>query len=151
MVCAGQAHRVWGSGQRHNNKQLHNINLGLPVESFVAGDEVVVLGAAVAGGNLYTTISSISGTTVVLSDAASTATSSAILQKQSAVGSITGFDDLQDDASGIVKMGELMGQLVIYKDTSNFLARYTGVPTSPFSFARLAPLRARACTTRTPW
>ncbi len=113
------------------------LTLDFPSESFVAGDEVVVLGAAVAGGNLYTTISSISGTTVVLSDAASTATSSAILQKQSAVGSITGFDDLQDDASGIVKMGELMGQLVIYKDTSNFLARYTGVPTSPFSFARI--------------
>ena len=113
------------------------ITMAFPSESFKAGDSVVVTGAGTAGGNLYTTISSISGTSVVLSNAAGYTTSSAILQKQSSVGSITGFDDLQDDASGILKMADLMGQLVIYKDTSNFLAKYTGVISSPFSFTRM--------------
>ncbi len=113
------------------------ITMDFPSQSFKAGDSVVVTGAGTAGGNLYTTVSSISGTSVVLDDAAAYTTSSAILQKQSSVGSITGFDDLQDDASGILKMSELMGQLVIYKDTSNFLAKYTGVVSVPFSFSRM--------------
>ena len=112
-------------------------------ESFAAGDAVVVIGAGTAGGNLYTTIDSISGATVVLDDAAVTTTASAILQKQSSIGSVTGYDDLTDDASGILAMKELMGQLVIYKDTSNFLAKYTGIVSVPFQFSRLPIARGK--------
>lgn len=113
------------------------LTLSFPSESFLSGDKVVVIGAGVNGGNLFTTISNISGTTVTLADQASHSNSSALIQKQSSIGSITGYDDLEDDASGILKMGELMGQLVIYKDTSSFLAKYTGTVSSPFSFTRL--------------
>ena len=114
-----------------------DITLDWPSESFKAGDTVTVFGAGGSGGNLTTTISSINGTTFTLNDAASTATSSAILMHTGAIGSIVGYDDLLDDASGIMNMMELQGQLVIYKDTSIFLAVYTGVVTMPFKMTRL--------------
>ena len=113
------------------------LTMDFPAESFSAGDEIVVLGAGTAGGNLSTKVDSVSGTSLVMEDSAVTATTSAYVQKLSASASITGYDDLEDDASGILKMEELMGQLVIYKDTSNFLARYTGVLSVPFQFERL--------------
>lgn len=113
------------------------LTMDFPSESFIAGDKVVVIGAGTAGGNLYTTVSSVSGTSLVLDDATPTATTSALVQRQSAIGSISGYDDLADDASGILKMAELMGQLVIYKDTSSFLAKYTGIASAPFQFTRM--------------
>ena len=114
-----------------------NITMGHPSASFLSGDKVVVIGAGVSGGNLYTSVASVSGTTVTLSDQAQASSASALIQKQSAIGADTGYDDLQDDAAGILKMSERMGQLVIYKDTSVFLARYTGVPSVPFEFSRV--------------
>jgi len=113
------------------------LTMDWPSESFIADDKVVVIGAGTAGGNLYTTVSSVSGTSLVLADPTPTATTSALVQRQSAIGSISGYDDLEDDASGILKMAELMGQLVIYKDTASFLAKYTGVASAPFQFTRM--------------
>ena len=111
--------------------------MDFPSESFSVGDDIVVLGAGASGGNHLTEVASISGSTLVMEDQALTATTSAYLQKLSSSSSITGYDDLEDDASGIIKLEELMGQLVIYKDTSNFLAKYTGVLSVPFQFERL--------------
>ena len=113
------------------------LTMDFPSESFSVGDDIVVLGAGGSGGNHLTKVDSISGTTLVMEDQALTATTSAYLQKLSSSSSITGYDDLEDDASGIIKLEELMGQLVIYKDTANFLARYTGVLSVPFQFERL--------------
>lgn len=113
------------------------LTMDFPSESFKVGDDIIIAGAGTAGGNLTTKVSNISGTTLTMQDPAVTTTTSALLQKLSSLGSITGYDDLEDDASGILKMGELGGQLVIYKDTSNFLARYTGTISVPFQFERL--------------
>ncbi len=121
-----------------------NITLSHPSASFLSGDQVVVIGAGVSGGNLYASVVGVNGTTVTLSDVPQASSTSALIQKQSAIGSLSGYDDLEDDASGILKMAELMGQLVIYKDTAVFLARYTGVPSVPFEFTRVPSPPGRA-------
>jgi len=115
----------------------NQVTMSWPSESFAEDDEVTIFGAGASGGNLSTTISSISGTTVTLGTNALTTTASASIQRTDAIGSIVGYDDLRDDASGIVKMAELQGQLVIYKDTSIFLAVYTGIIEMPFKLTRL--------------
>ena len=115
----------------------NQVTMDWPSQSFKQGDSVTIFGAGINSGNLTTTISSISGTTVTLGTQASTTPSSSSIQRADAVGSIVGYDDLQDDASGILKMAELQGQLVIYKDTSIFLASYTGIVDMPFTMVRL--------------
>ena len=54
--------------------------------------------------------------------------------KSDAYSSTSGFDDLQDDGSAILKMVKLQNVLVIYKETSIFLAEYTGDTDAPFRF-----------------
>lgn len=107
-------------------------------QSFSAGDSVILYGGGVSGGNLITTVSSVTGTSLVLSDAAQTSTAAAIISRSSVLGSIVGYEDLTDDASGIIRMLELQGQLVVYKDTSIFLASFTGVSSLPFKFSRIS-------------
>lgn len=54
--------------------------------------------------------------------------------KSGAYSSTSGFDDLQDDGSTILKMAKLQNVLVIYKETSIFIAEYTGNTDAPFRF-----------------
>jgi hypothetical protein len=54
--------------------------------------------------------------------------------KSDAFSSTSGFDDLQDDGSVILKMVKLQNVLVVYKETSIFLAEYTGDTDAPFRF-----------------
>ena len=54
--------------------------------------------------------------------------------KSAAYSSTAGFDDLQDDGSAILKMVKLQSVLVIYKETSIFVAEYTGDLQAPFRF-----------------
>tara|TARA_R100000808_G_C2153203_1_gene163233 strand:- start:140 stop:2662 length:2523 start_codon:yes stop_codon:yes gene_type:complete len=54
--------------------------------------------------------------------------------KSGAFSGTAGFDDLQDDGSAVLKMAKLQNVLVIYKETSIFIAEYTGDTASPFRF-----------------
>jgi hypothetical protein len=54
--------------------------------------------------------------------------------KSGAFSGTAGFDDLQDDGSTVLKMVKLQNVLVIYKETSIFIAEYTGDTLSPFRF-----------------
>ena len=54
--------------------------------------------------------------------------------KSGAFSGTAGFDDLQDDGSAVLKMVKLQNVLVIYKETSIFIAEYTGDTLSPFRF-----------------
>lgn len=51
--------------------------------------------------------------------------------------SILGYEDLQGDGSGILRMLSLDQTLVIYKDTDIYLAAYTGVVAAPWAFTSL--------------
>lgn len=51
--------------------------------------------------------------------------------------SILGYEDLQGDGSGILRMLSLDQTLVIYKDTDIYLAAYTGIVAAPWAFTSL--------------
>ncbi len=110
------------------------VELAYQARSFVAGDTVLVLGAGTAGGNLTSTIIWVhpNHTTFYLDDAAVTTTVNGEIAQAGAATSVSGFDDLQDDGSAIIKMLELTGVLVTYKDTAIYLTRYTGNAAEPF-------------------
>lgn len=113
--------------------------LSYPVRSLEVGQEVIIIGAGVAGGNLTATILSISnlGQVYMLDEVAETTVTDAGVQRQDSLGSIVGFMDLQGDSSGILKMLKLSKVLVIYKDTAIFLATFTGVAAAPFIWTDL--------------
>jgi hypothetical protein len=113
------------------------LTLEFPVASFKAGQTLNIAGAGPLGNNLIATILAITGTTVLLGTAASTAVTDAPVQRSDAAGMIVGFsDEMQDDGSGIIRMGVLKNTLVILKDTSFWIGVYTGDPDQPFVFVR---------------
>lgn len=138
--------RRWGALVFGTMTEGSNIlTLRYPVRSFEAGQEIIVVGAGTDGGNLsgplvndvatpLTIIYSAGGLVLTLSSPAITSTTEAGLEQADVLGSIIGFEDLQDDSSGIIRMMELQGTIVIYKDTAIFLGNYTGDPETPFVF-----------------
>lgn len=111
------------------------VALDYAVKSFEVGQEVLVIGAGVNGGNLTANVVYVAGGRVLtLDQPAVTSVTSATVQQSDVVGSIVGSAELQDDSSGIIRMMELQGTLVIYKDTSFFLGSYTGNVDQPFVF-----------------
>lgn len=120
------------------SKGSRRIRLLVPARSFYRGQQVLVIGAGENGGNLTTTIVSISadGLSIRVSDEAKSTLHGALIQDSAGPGSMVGYEDIQDDSSGILKMLELQGTMVIYKDTSIFLVNPTGDATAPYIFRR---------------
>lgn len=125
--------------------------LDYPAKSLSAGQEVVVLGAGVAGGNLTATIVQINGLTVLLDTPADTAVGvdnlgigEGLVQASDMTGSIVGFYDLQQDGTAILRMMELNGTLVVYREKGYELAEYTGVAASPFQFTPIVYTNERS-------
>ncbi len=111
------------------------LKLDQPAKSVAVGDQLLVSGAGIAGGNLTATVLYVAAHRVIaLDQRAATAVRGAPVEKADAVNSIVGYEYLQDDSSAIVRMLELDGSLVIYKDTAIALARYTGNTDAPFAF-----------------
>ena len=115
------------------------LTLAWPAKSLASGDSLTITGAGTNGGNLITKITLIEqgGRAVRLAENAVTTVTSATVQPTTSVGSIIGYDDIQDDGSGILKMAELQGNLVVYRDTAIYLMEYTGSTTSPFNVTKL--------------
>lgn len=116
------------------------------IGSLSIGDAVAVDGAGLFGGVLIldddgnpVTVKRIVPGFIELSAPAKTTTSSGTIQTASSIGSIVGYEDLDDDGSGILKMLKLREQVVIYKDTSIFIGQYTGNVDQPFLF-KLIPI-----------
>lgn len=117
------------------------LELEYQARSIEPGDELIVVGAGVAGGNLTASVVWVhpNHTTLYLDEAASTTVDSdtGLVARSDAAGSVAGSDDLQDDGSAIIKAMELSGVLVTYKDTAIFVTRYTGNAADPFSNERI--------------
>lgn len=115
------------------------LQLKYPVKSFSNGQAIIITGAGVDGGNLITTVAYISalGSVMTLNDSAVTTVTDAAVTSLDTIGSILGFTDLQDDSSGIVKMLDLQGTLVVYKDTAIFLCTFTGLPDTPWNYRHI--------------
>jgi hypothetical protein len=115
------------------------VTLKFPTKSFEAGQEIIIAGAGVDEGNLTVNILSVSGLGqyLLISEVAETSIEEQPVEQSDAQGSIVGFEDLQDDSSGILRILNLSDVLVIYKETCIFTAVYTGSVDNPFDFRRL--------------
>ena len=111
------------------------IKLNVPSKAFQAGDSILIAGAGEGGGNLTATVRYVVADRFIrLSTEVKTTTSVAVVQHSDAAGSIVGYEDIQDDSSGIIKMLELESTLVIYKDTSIFLVNQSSSNDAPYVF-----------------
>ncbi len=114
------------------------LTLAWPMASLEAGDTIVILGAGTAGGNLQTTISTITGTSVILTDPALTTVTAADVARPTDIDSIAGYDDLEDDGSGIVLQIPLKTQLMSFKSSGHvWQTYYTGDLDTPFAKDRV--------------
>jgi hypothetical protein len=116
------------------------LTLRFPSKSFEEGQEVVILGAGTSDGNLTATIVSVSmlGRKLLLDTAAETTVEEGDVEHSESVGSIVGFEDLQDDSSGILRILKIGKDTVaIYKDTCIFVGYYTGLSDEPFRFDQI--------------
>lgn len=113
--------------------------LRYPLRSLAVGDDVTLVGAGPAGGNLDTTIVAIRelGRLIQIADIIVTTTVGGYLVRTDAPNSLIGTEYLQGDGSGILRMLSLDQTLVIYKDTTIFLAAFTGVVEAPWAFTDL--------------
>lgn len=120
----------------------NKLTLQYPVLGIEVGDTITIVGAGAShsGGtadNLVGRIVNKAGTTIILTTFAQTTVTNAVIQESAQIGTIVGQEDLQADGSGIVKMLPISSTLVIYKDTTIFLAQYTGNVDQPFTFTEL--------------
>lgn len=115
-----------------------NITLAWPMASFEVGDEITIIGGGTAGGNLTTTIKSISGTALELDTNLVTAISDAAIQKTTALNSVVGYLDLEDDGSIILRSLPLQNRVVTYKSSGEiFVGYYTGDLDQPWAYDRV--------------
>lgn len=128
----------------------NTITTEFPVRGFNINESIVITGAGAshAGGtadNLTANILYIAGTSIVIDTLALTDVTNTPIEASDSEGGITGFEDIQDDASGIVKMMPLADQMVIYKDTTVCLASYTGTVEQPFAFLQRKIQKELSC------
>lgn len=106
-----------------------------PISSIEVDRNYTILGAGLNGGNLSANvIQNYGGKVIVLDQRAETSVTSVDISATDTIGSIIGFEDLQDDGSAIINMRPLNNTMVIYKGTSVVLADYTGIALTPFSY-----------------
>lgn len=109
--------------------------------AFTAGDEVVVVGAGLDGGSLTRdaagnplTIIEVGPGMVRLSAPCQTTSTAATLFHARGIGSIAGYEDLEDDGGAILQAAKSGDLMTIFKDKSAFVATYTGNAERPFVF-----------------
>ncbi len=135
--------RRWGavlSGSTVSGSRY--LDLDYPVRSLEIGMDLTIVGAGLNGANHTSEILFIGAnlTTITLREAPEASVSAALIQASDSIDSIVGYEDLQDDSSAIIRMLPLKNALVIYKDTSIFMCRYTALPEAPFDFGQQGPV-----------
>lgn len=133
----------------HANEGSAILTTTRQIKSIKVGDAIAVQNAGLNGGTLIVddsgnpiTVVAIAPGRIVMSAIAKVTTGTndfnqGYLEKADAIGSIIGYNDLDDDGSGILKMLTLQSTVIIYKDTSIFIGQYTGDATQPFQFQQI--------------
>lgn len=113
-----------------------NLTLAWPMASLQNGDQITILGAGTAGGNLTTTISNIAGTAVTLGTNIVTSVTGASTQKPTAIDSIVAYSDaVMGDGSEVLRAMKLQNRVVVYKATGQiFTGYYTGDISEPWIY-----------------
>jgi len=110
------------------------LRLDRACRSFQIGDLVGVVGAGINGGTLGpVAIVDIGPGRIRLAKPVITGGSGAVIRYAS-IGSTAGFQDLQDNGSGILRMARLQGRVVVFKEQNAFVGRYTGTASAPMDF-----------------
>lgn len=119
------------------------LHLGREARSFKVGDEVVVEGGGLEAGNLVVdqldnpvTILAAGPGLIELSTPVRTGGSLRLLHA-SALGSIVGYEDLEDEGGAVVAAAKISDVTVIHKDRSIFMAAYSGDAARPIVFRRV--------------
>lgn len=117
-----------------------HLTLAYPMKSLEQGQQIVIAGAGVEGGNHTTTIQRIYGlnTRIVTTTAANTTVTAGAVLRADAVGSIVGAYELQDDGSRVVRILKCRGELVVYKETGIWLGKYSGLVDSPYAYKQVS-------------
>lgn len=128
------------------------LTLDWPMASFQNGDELTIVGAGAAGGNLVANISNIVGTTVTLDTNLVTSVTGGATQKTTALNSVVGYLDLEDDGSEILRGMPLQNRVVVYKSSGQiFVGYYTGDLDQPWIYDRVYAPRDKPRTMRFPY
>lgn len=116
-----------------------NVTMAWPMTSFQTGDEIIVIGGGTAGGNLTTTVdSTTSGTGLVLTDNLITAVTNAQVLKSTALNSVVGSYELEDDGSAVLRALPLQNRVVAYKSSGEiFVGYFTGDLDEPWVYDRI--------------
>jgi hypothetical protein len=112
------------------------LTLTYPMASLAVNDEILVVGAGTAGGNLQTTISNIAGAVLTLAANAATTASAGSVMKPDALNSVVGFYELEDDGAAISTSIAVKNRHVVFKGNSIYVGYYTGDLESPFFYER---------------
>ena len=113
------------------------LTLTRPAKSLTSGMSVIVVGAALDGGNLTATIlvADEGSKTFILDTAATTTVTNGLVAAADTFGGIGGlFQDLQQDGTPIIRSMQLNDVLNVYRGTGYQVANYTGDVTAPFQF-----------------
>lgn len=114
------------------------LTIAWPMASFQNGNEITIIGAGAAGGNLTTTISNITGTTITLATNILTSVSGADTQKTAALDTWVASYDLEDDGTEIMRALPLGNRMVVYKGSGDiFVGYFTGDIDEPWIYDRV--------------
>lgn len=121
---------------------LTRVRMKYRTRAFEAGQEILVQGAGAAGGNLVTTITAVeispTTTTLVIDPPAVTQVTDNSVTLANAATNISAYDNLLDDSSAIVRIGDIQGFIVVYKESSSiYVGQYTGDTEAPFNMGRV--------------
>lgn len=111
--------------------------------SIKAGDVIGIDGAGESGGTLQTTVTGTGPGVITIKDKTLVSGSGSVI-RFSSIGSTAGYEDLQDDGSAILKIANLQGRVILYKDSNIFVGRYTGIAERPFEFERIVASHGRS-------
>lgn len=113
------------------------LTLAYPVLSLAIGDEILVIGAGTAGGNLTTTISNLVGAVVTMAANALATLAATPVQKPTAINSVVGYYELEDDGAPITRSISFKNRHVVLKGGSIYVGYYTGDLDEPYYYERI--------------
>lgn len=114
------------------------LKLKRPTRFLSGGNEIIVVGAGINGGNLTAKILNIAADkrTIILDATAFETVTDTEVSRSDTVGSTSGYADIQDDGSAIQGIETLDRYLVILKEDSIFIGSSTGNASAPYAFER---------------